>query len=447
MTNYRMLLWVLVLGVGMGGCGDDDGGANNTNNDNDNVNQGVCGDGILNTGESCDDGAANSDSMADACRTDCREPTCGDGVADTGEQCDDGGDNSDTEPDACRSTCLSPSCGDDVTDVIAGEECDDGNLTSNDLCSSGCTDESFTWRDLQVTADNQMSRIDPAIAYDANRDRVVYFGGRYALGYEQTTWEFDGQVWSQVVTATSPPGRSAHTMAWDGVRGVVVLFGGENNGPATPDYLDDTWEFDGTDWTQRTDLAVSPDPRSQHAMAYDELTGLILLQGGDDGSVLRFDDTWEFDGTAWTLVGSNALLERSDHAMAYDAGRNAVVLFGGERGNLTNTEYLNDTWEWNGAAWDVINPTVQPDPRSRHGMAYDALFGQVVLFGGVDNNANPLRGDTWLYDGTTWIQVAPTSPNARFAVSMAFDSLRGRVVLFGGSDGNFLNDTWISVAE
>ncbi|TFH23136.1 MAG: hypothetical protein E4H03_06880, partial [Myxococcales bacterium] len=54
--------------------------------------EGVCGDGVVdeNLGEECDDAGANSDTIPDACRTDCTLPTCGDGVTDTGEQCDDG---------------------------------------------------------------------------------------------------------------------------------------------------------------------------------------------------------------------------------------------------------------------------------------------------------------------------------------------------------------------
>ncbi|MEJ2457566.1 MAG: filamentous hemagglutinin N-terminal domain-containing protein, partial [Novosphingobium sp.] len=46
--------------------------------------------GVVNGSEVCDDGAANSDTDPDACRTDCQPAYCGDGVADTGESCDDG---------------------------------------------------------------------------------------------------------------------------------------------------------------------------------------------------------------------------------------------------------------------------------------------------------------------------------------------------------------------
>ena len=64
----------------------------------------VCGNGVVESAEACDDGAANSDTEADACRTDCTLPVCGDGVIDTGkgERCDDGNT---TPGDGCSATC------------------------------------------------------------------------------------------------------------------------------------------------------------------------------------------------------------------------------------------------------------------------------------------------------------------------------------------------------
>lgn len=65
--------------------------------------------------------------------------TCGDGAIDSGEECDDGTSNSDTEADACRTDCLNAFCGDGVVDT--GEGCDDGNNVDGDGCSSTCTKE------------------------------------------------------------------------------------------------------------------------------------------------------------------------------------------------------------------------------------------------------------------------------------------------------------------
>jgi cysteine-rich repeat protein len=76
-----------------------------------------------------DDGNHNSDAK------------CGDGVVSTSEQCDDGNT---TSGDGCSSTCIkesSPSrCGDGILDV-ATETCDDGNTASGDGCSATCQTE------------------------------------------------------------------------------------------------------------------------------------------------------------------------------------------------------------------------------------------------------------------------------------------------------------------
>ena len=96
--------------------------------------EGVCGDGELNIGEECDDGnTISGDGCSDICR---REQYCGDGVLDEGEECDDG--NQETG-DGCSATCQLEEgsyCGDGIQDD--GEECDDGNTINGDGCSSIC---------------------------------------------------------------------------------------------------------------------------------------------------------------------------------------------------------------------------------------------------------------------------------------------------------------------
>jgi hypothetical protein len=60
-----------------------------------------------------------------------------------------------------------------------------------------------------------------------------------------------------------------------------------------PGYIDDTWEYDGVDWTQVT-TASSPSARCYHAMVYDIVRGKVVLFGGHDGNYRN--DTWEYDG-------------------------------------------------------------------------------------------------------------------------------------------------------
>jgi cysteine-rich repeat protein len=95
----------------------------------------ICGDGRVGDGEACDDGTGNSDTVTDACRTSCQDPSCGDGVRDTGEACDQGALNSATVANACRPGCVLPACGDSVVD--SGEQCDRGASNSN-TAVNGC---------------------------------------------------------------------------------------------------------------------------------------------------------------------------------------------------------------------------------------------------------------------------------------------------------------------
>ena len=58
-------------------------------------------------------------------------------------------------------------------------------------------------------------------------------------------------------------------MVYDPVHEQIVLFGGleqDSSGVFSP--LGDTWVWDGENWNQMLS-ANAPDPRSQHAMAYD----------------------------------------------------------------------------------------------------------------------------------------------------------------------------------
>ncbi len=92
---------------------------------------GDCGNGVLETGEQCDDGNTLS---GDGCSASCRLEVCGNRILDPGEQCDDGNTVS---GDGCSATCQrEPRCGDGVVDP--GEQCDDGNTVSGDGCSSSC---------------------------------------------------------------------------------------------------------------------------------------------------------------------------------------------------------------------------------------------------------------------------------------------------------------------
>lgn len=84
-----------------------------------------CGNNVVEAGEECDDGPANSDWNPDACRVDCSAPGCGDGVVDNNEPCDDANPIDD---DGCNQLC-------EVTAIVGvalpyAENFDGGDLTA-----------------------------------------------------------------------------------------------------------------------------------------------------------------------------------------------------------------------------------------------------------------------------------------------------------------------------
>ena len=114
------------------------------------------------------------------------------------------------------------------------------------------------------------------------------------LPYSSGSTGADGALFIPT-TATS---RYEHAMVYDASRQRVVLFGGNANGGR----VDDTWEYNGTTWTQAAPNS-KPSARDQHALAYDSVRQRVVLFGGLSGVTLA--DTWEYNGTTWTLKTGN----------------------------------------------------------------------------------------------------------------------------------------------
>ncbi|MBI2396151.1 MAG: hypothetical protein HYV09_41695, partial [Deltaproteobacteria bacterium] len=290
-------------------------------------------------------------------------------------------------------------------------------------------------------------RTGPASAFDSFRNRVVLFGGySYAGGFLGDTWEWDGYAWNQLCTTapcstTKPAARQSAVAAYDSDRKRFVLFGGN---PTS-----DLWEFDGTTWVQKCTAlpctSLMPSGRYNAAAAYDSTRKRTVLFGGYSGGT-TVNDTWEWDGNAWTRpcaalpCSATVPSARSGAVATFDPDRSRVVLFGGSSGGVA----LGDTWEFSGSAWSQV-ATTGPLPRYAAGLAYDRVRKKTVLFGGRPASGGPF-GDTWEWDGASWTQTATTGPQARREMALDYDAARRRVVMFGGTTGTafFFNngETW-----
>jgi hypothetical protein len=208
----------------------------------------------------------------------------------------------------------------------------------------------------------------PAASYDTNREFMLSFGGRYNQGwtYSNETWEWDGRAWKSFPPGGNwPSGRDGAFAVYDAARDRTVLYGGRISlcDTCEDDYFGDVWEWDGSSWEMKvpdpeTDTPPEgPPPRALHAMAYDEERRVVVLFGGKANTDPAYlDDTWEWDGIAWErrgegLPGPEARIQTS---MAFCPSLHAVVMFSGESSSHGVASHLADFWKYDHTGWNVL---------------------------------------------------------------------------------------------
>ncbi|HTL36808.1 MAG TPA: kelch repeat-containing protein [Kofleriaceae bacterium] len=449
-----------------------------------------------------DDSPCTAGALMGACGDGwCQDVLCGDGKRIGPEVCDDGNQVS---GDGCSADCLSKeTCGNEYVDTLVGEQCDTGVYgLAADGCSSICTIEIASWSDVSPRAIT--ARYRTAATYDSIRNRVVVFGGfNDEITPTNDTWEWDGTNWREMRTATPPPARAAHAMAFDAARGETVMFGGV--GVAV---LGDTWLWNGHAWRQ-AQSPNSPSPRLDAGMAYDAVHQQVVLFGGTvtggsktdtwtwdgtswtehlvagptSGSDLAWDDasqriiangTWEWDGSTWSQVSSTKppglIVEgQAGHVLAYSSAQlwqwgngtwtqlaaptitparsSSAVAYDAKRAQLVvvggfttfGQPLLDDTWEWNGASWNKPASLPQPADLGNTAAAYMPWQGKTLVFGGRRSQASVINNETWQWDGQVWTQRLPA--NAPSArYDHAMAARTNDVILFGGTIGTLPGD-------
>ncbi len=317
-----------------------------------------------------------------------------------------------------------------ITDPLAAP-CTSVTTAIAQVSVGDCT---IAWR--QAATAGPGARRNPGVAYDSVRGRLVLFGGSNDSGPLGDTWEWDGSTWAQKAT-TGPSPRTGQAMTYDSNKGRVLLFGGYN---AANIVQGDTWSWNGGVWTQVA--SNGPSPRFYSDIAYDSVRQRVVLFGGIQQNYALPTDTWTWDGTAWVQVTTSGPPGRYAGAMAFDTARQRMVLFGGFDVGSNN---FSDTWEWNGSFW-TMKTSGTPTARTGSSMAFDPGRGRIILFGGrlLVNGQTEWSASTWEWDGVSWLATLTGTPSARWISGMALDTTRNRIVLFGGEDsaGMALGDTW-----
>lgn len=235
-----------------------------------------------------------------------------------------------------------------------------------------------------------------------------------------------------------------HDMIYHEQAGKVVLVNGEpENGKATDDPIE-LWSWDGETWSLLSADPNGPRWRNYASVAYDSKRKALVLYGGLQSDSQSFEDTWEWDGKIWKKLADQGPGPRESAGMTYDSARERVVLFGGAQSG----RMMNDTWEWGGSQWTRIS-SEGPSARFPAGFVYDENNKNVLLFGGhsFDNQEMKTYGDTWIWDGVAWHEIAVQGPSPRDGADAIFTPFSDNIFLFGGaeidSDVRLLNDTWL----
>lgn len=201
----------------------------------------VCGNGVVDAGEACDDANASAGDGCAACAVNpgyrCTgapsvcTTVCGDGMIAGGEQCDGSnlsgqscisrgftGGSLSCNPTLCTfvtSACTTVSCGNGT--VERGEECDDGNTLANDGCTATCLVDSNFYLPLRLRNGD-----------GSNHGRLeVNFGGAWRDVCDDTSGAEAQQAMANVVCRQLGYTGTGHTF--------ISAFGGGSSTPLMDD--------------------------------------------------------------------------------------------------------------------------------------------------------------------------------------------------------------------
>lgn len=269
------------------------------------------------------------------------------------------------------------------------------------------SDQTWEWNGTAWTLraiTRPFARYDHTMTFDPARAQVLMFGGRISpLGYQRESWDWSGAgggLWTNQLTPQPPASPAARIRAgfvYDPINARALLIGGLTAaGTAT-----DTWLWNNTThaWSAAAPTGAQPTPRHSHAMVYDNARQRVLLFGGDDGSTAtphRVNDTWEWNGTSWSQRLGSGPTPRTNAAIAHDPATGTTYLFGGEVGGAGSNALSGELWRLVSPVAPAI--TTHPQPAI-------ACVGPAVL--SVAASGTPIALQWQISDGNGgWVNLS-----------------------------------------
>jgi len=248
------------------------------------------------------------------------------------------------EPDPFQEPSLGGAAYHPTLNRVLVQRIDDGATLAYDV-------DNDSWSELIPGGGAFVGRYGQGMVYDTESDVMVWFGGAEWGRIEEgkhagldDTWIYDADQnsWIEPSPATPPPGRVDHAMVYNSDADRVIVFGG-STGFGVGDVLGDTWAYDTNTntWTEMSPT-VSPPARAFTAMWYDPLADLVFLFGGTEDTswpplpwkMFGGEELWayDFDTNTWTLYRTdpNPSYWFGAGVAAFDTQTEAAVLVGGD---------------------------------------------------------------------------------------------------------------------
>jgi N-acetylneuraminic acid mutarotase len=171
-----------------------------------------------------------------------------------------------------------------------------------------------TWTEMSPTG-LAIGLDEAQMTYDSESDRVILVGGYFIDPYANPleeyyateTWAYDynSDTWENVTTTIHPTHRMDHALAYDSESDRVILVGGHII-PADYTVEDETWAFDYNTQTWENMNPTNQPVRLAHQMAYDEESDLVILFGGLNSTSysIFYNEiyTYDYNTNNWTLM-------------------------------------------------------------------------------------------------------------------------------------------------
>jgi len=275
----------------------------------------------------------------------------------------------------------------------------DGLIVLNDTWEFNFTDENW----YEITATGGIPKREQfGMAYDSTNNVTILFGGvpegQAPPTGTDVTWAFNysDKTWTNLNPLTKPIVRYGTRLVYDSENKRIVLYGGNNGG-------DETWTYDYSNnvWEQKNP-ATNPGDGKNLGMTYVSSINNVFLSTGQIGTS-RWNETWLYNLTlgnypavcdqlikdevcplSWTInaTGTPVQYRRIDVNFSSSYGNSiipdnetddAIVKISTVGENqvstdyikidvVTNTEFVNDTWNnngWNSAdEWSNVTKTI-----------------------------------------------------------------------------------------